>query len=119
MEVYLWAFVNFKQNDWAKLLQMAKIVYNNAKNVSTGYTPFELNCGYHLRISYEDDVDPHSQSKSIDKLAAELREPITICYENFHHTQELQKWAHDKGVKPQSYTPGNKVWLNSKHIKTK
>ena len=46
-EAYLRAFVNFEQNDWARLLTMAEIAYNNAKNASTGFTPFELNCGYH------------------------------------------------------------------------
>ena len=39
--------------------------------------------------------------------------------QNLHHAQKLQKQAHNKGVKPQSYTPGNKVWLSSKHLKTK
>ena len=29
------------------------------------------------------------------------------------------KWAHDKGVKPRSYAPNDKIWLNSKYIKTK
>ena len=48
MEVYLQAFVNFKQNNWARLLPMAKFTYNNTKNVSTGHTPFELNYGYYL-----------------------------------------------------------------------
>ena len=44
MEAYLQAFVNFEQNNWARLLTMAEFAYNNAKNASTGYTPFELNC---------------------------------------------------------------------------
>ena len=44
MEAYLQVFVNFKQNDWAKLLPMADFAYNNAKNASTGFMPFELNC---------------------------------------------------------------------------
>ncbi len=30
---------------------MAKFAYNNAKNASTGYTPFELNYGFHPRAS--------------------------------------------------------------------
>ena len=47
MEVYLQAFVNFEQKDWAQLLPMAEFAYNNAKNASTGFTLFELNCGYH------------------------------------------------------------------------
>ncbi len=37
---------------------MAKFAYNNLKNASTGHTPFELNCGFYLQVSYEEDVDP-------------------------------------------------------------
>ena len=44
---------------------------------------------------------------------------MIVCRENFHHAQELQKRAHNKGVKPRSYAPSDKVWLNSKYIKTK
>ena len=40
MEAYLRAFVNFEQNDRARLLPMAEFAYNNAKNASTGHTPF-------------------------------------------------------------------------------
>ena len=60
MEAYVRAFVNFEQNDWARLLPMAEFAYNNAKNASTGHTPFELNCGFHPRMLYEEDVDPRS-----------------------------------------------------------
>ena len=119
MEAYLQVFINFKQNDWAKLLLIAEFVQNNAKNVSTGHTPFELNCGYYPRMSYKKDVDPHSQSKLAVKLSAKLRELIVVCQENLHDAQELQKRAHDMGVKPRSYAPRKKVWLNSKYIKTK
>ena len=98
---------------------MAEFAYNNAKNASTGYTPFELNCGYHPCVSYEEDVNPRSKSKSADDLAKDLRELMAVCRENLQHAQDLQKRAHDKGTKPRSYAPGDKVWLNSKYIKTK
>ena len=98
---------------------MAEFAYNNAKNASTGHTPFELNCGYHPQISYEEDVDPRSKSKSAAELSKEIRELMTVCREKLHHAQELQKRAYDKGTKPRSYAPGEKVWLNSKYIKTK
>ena len=39
--------------------------------------------------------------------------------ENLQHTQELPKRAHNKGTTLRSYVPGEKVWLNSKYIKTK
>ena len=98
---------------------MAKFAYNNAKNASTGHTPFKLNCGYHPHIFFKENIDPCSQSKTANELSAELQELMIICRENFYHAQELQKQVHDKGVKPKSYAPGNKIWLNSKYIKTK
>ena len=119
MEVYFCAFVNWEQNDWVRLLLMAEFAYNNSKNASTGHTPFELNCGYHFRTSYKEKVDSRSQSKLADELSKELRELIVICHKNLHHTQELQKRAYNKRVKPRSYAPSEKVWLNSKFIKTK
>ncbi len=61
---------------------MAKFVYNNAKNTSIGYILFKLNCDYHLRMMFEDKVDPHSRSCSVNKLAEKLRELIEICYQN-------------------------------------
>ena len=44
---------------------------------------------------------------------------MAACQQNLYHAQELQKRAHNKGAKPQSYAPGDKVWLSSKHLKTK
>ena len=98
---------------------MAEFVYNNAKNASTGFKPFELNCGYHLRVSYEEDFDPRSKSRTVEELSSKLRVSMTVCQQNLRHAQELQKQAHDKGVKPQSYVPGDMIWLSSKHLKTK
>ena len=50
-----------------------------------GHTPFELNCGYHLRISYKEEVNFRSQSKSTDKLPEELRELMIICRKNLQY----------------------------------
>ena len=98
---------------------MAEFAYNNAKNASTGHTFFELNCGYHPRVSFKEDVNPHLRSCSANKLAEEVRELMEVCYQNLFHAQELQKRAHDKGVRSRSYTRGKKVWLNNRYIITK
>ena len=119
MEAYLQAFINFEQNDWAKLLPIVEFAYNNAKNLNTGYMPFELNRGYYPCVFFEKVTNPCLQSKLVDKLATKLRDLITVCRENFYHAQKLQKQAHNKGVKLRSYASNDKVWLNSKYIKTK
>ena len=89
MEAYVRGFVKFEQNDWARLLSMAKFAYNIAKNSSTGHTPFELNCGYYPYVSFEKDTNSRSQLKSADKLSAELQNLMTVYQENFQHAQKL------------------------------
>ena len=91
IETYLQAFVNFEQNNWVRLLSMAEFAYNNAKNASTGYTLFELNCKYHPRVSYKEKeiFDLRSKSKTAEELFFELRELMIVCQQNFYHAQEL------------------------------
>ena len=119
IKAYLQAFINFEQNDQARILLIIKFAYNNAKNASTSHTPFEFNYGYHFWVLYKKKVDSYSKSKSVDKRLAELRELMVVCQENLHYAQELQKQAYTRGVKPQNYASANKIWLNSKYIKTK
>ena len=98
---------------------MAEFAYNNAKNASTSFTPFELNCGYHLWVSYAKDLNPLSKSKTAKELSSKLQNLMAACQQYLHHTQKLQKQAHNKSVKPKSYNSGDKVWLSSKHLKIK
>ena len=119
MEAHIWVFINFKQNDWARLLLMAKFVYNNAKNASSDNMPFKLKYGYHPLMLYKKNADPCSKSKSADKLLTELKKLMIAYRKNLHHAPELQKRAYHKDVKPRSNAPDDNVWLNSKYIKTK
>ena len=98
---------------------MAEFVYNNTKNANTSHIPFELNCEYHPQASYKEDVNPHFPSKPVGKLATELIELMIVCRKNLQHAQKLPKYYYDKHAKPRSYASGEKIWLNSKYIKTK
>ena len=98
---------------------MAEFTYNNAKNASTGHTLLELNCKYHPRVFYKEDLDPRSKSKTAEEPSSKLRNLMAVCQQNLHYVQELQKQAHNNGIKPQSYAPRDKVWLSSKHLRTK
>lgn len=57
MKTYLRTFVNNEQNDRARLLAINEFAYNNVKNANTGHTLFELNCGFHSRLSSKKDID--------------------------------------------------------------
>ena len=74
---------------------MAEFAYNNAKNTSTSYTSFKLNCGFHLRVSYKKDVNPHSKLKTIDQLATKLKTFKCLYKENLQHVYEFQKHYHN------------------------
>ena len=89
IEAYLRAFVNWKQNDWERLLPIAEFAYNNTTNASTSYTSFKLNCSFYPRFFFEDNINSRSRSCSADELAKKLRELIDICHQNLLHAQEL------------------------------
>ena len=80
---------------------------------------FKLNCGYYPHVFLDKNTNSCSESKTANELSVELQELMTVCQKNLYHTQRLQKQAYNKGVKPNSYAPGDKVWLNSNYIKTK
>lgn len=119
MEAYLRSFVSFEQDNWVQYLPMAEFAYNNAKHSSTRFTPFELNYGYHPRVSYEDELDPRSRSKVAGAEVLELKELLYECKVNLQKAQDSQARYHNKSVKERVYTPGEKVWISSQHIKTK
>ena len=79
MEAYLRAFVNWDQNDWARLLPMVEFADNNTKNASTNHTLFELNYNYYSWISFKDDNYSCSKSRSSNELIKKLRKLIDIC----------------------------------------
>ena len=64
---------------------MAEFPDNNAKNISTNYTPFKLNCGYSQKFLFEKVVDPCSKCHSINKLAEELKKLIELYYYSLFH----------------------------------
>ena len=91
IEASLRAFVNLEQNNWARLLPMAKFAYNNAKNATTGYMSFELNCSNHVCVLFKEDINPCFWLKIIDKLLLKLQKQMTIYQKNLHYVKKLQK----------------------------
>ena len=68
---------------------MAEFAYKNAKNTNIGHTLFELNCGYHLKVFFKEDVDLRLRFCFANKLAEKLRELIEIYYQNLFYAQKL------------------------------
>ena len=79
IEAYLWLFVYFKQDNWAHLLLIAELIYNNTKNDNIGYTSFKLNYKYYLYVSYKKDFDLQSKSRIAKEFSSKLEELMTMC----------------------------------------
>ncbi len=56
VKMYLWYYVNVKQNNWVQLLSMTQFMYNNAQNEITEKMSFKVNYKYHLKIWQDSQV---------------------------------------------------------------
>ena len=56
------SYVNAKQDDWDQYLAPLEFAYNNARNASTGHSPFFLNHGFHPRSNFQ--LSPAAQSEA-------------------------------------------------------
>src|SRR6266404_1686717 len=86
LEQYLWAYMNYQQDDWSSLLPLAEFAYNNAMNEKTRVSLFFTNKGYHPSFAAE----PNEQASSpeaqcfildLDNLHMELKRSITRAQE--------------------------------------
>ena len=64
---------------------MAKFAYNNTKNANSGNRSFELNYGYHPRVSYKKDINFCSRLKLVNELSTELREQMIVYRQNLNY----------------------------------
>ena len=77
-EQYLWAYTNYQQDNWASLLLLAELMYNNAMNETMGVSPFFTNKGYHPGLTVELNASISSIGAQffvldLDNLHAELK----------------------------------------------
>jgi hypothetical protein len=56
MEQYLWAYVNYQQDNWAQLLPIAEFTANNHTSETTSLSPFFSNYSFHPKLDFEPDI---------------------------------------------------------------
>src|SRR5260370_4137183 len=95
LEQYLWAYMNYQQDNWALLLPLVEFAYNNAASATTGISPFFANKGYHLRLSMN-LLAPSSSSKAqcyvadLDQLHSQLKVSIAEAQEHYQKAADHQ-----------------------------
>ena len=111
VETYLRHYVNMKQSNWVQLLPMAQFTYNNARNETTGKTPFEANYGYHPEVWR----DPRAHGSRSQRAILDIAELKKL------HADLTKRIEGQKGrtteVKP--FEIGERVYLRTDNMRTK
>ncbi|QRV82688.1 Retrotransposable element Tf2 protein [Ceratobasidium sp. AG-Ba] len=117
VEIYLCHYVAYKQNDWVGILPMAEFAYNNSVNASTNQMPFFACYGFHPRFSIGQQADesvPHADERAeqLKVRMEELQASVTLANEKIKYYYDL------KHRSPEDIKVGDKVWLDTRNIKT-
>lgn len=125
MEQYLREYVGYLQDDWVDWLPMAEFAANNHVTAATKCSPFFAVYGRNPRMGFEPQVDTealrgpmkfdHQDAEAfasqMEELHRSLREAMTAA--------QAQYEKYSKGEMPPVFHPGDKIWLDTRNIKTR
>jgi len=118
LEQILRIFVNYKQNDWDQHLIAAEFAYNNAKQASTGMSPFYLASGQDLITPASLlqpsalDTNVHSTNEFVEHMSTLIK----MASEHLAEAQQRQAKYADTKRREVTFQVGDKVLLSAKNI---
>ena len=95
VEIYLWAYVDHLQDDWAEWLATAEFALNNQTHSATGHTPFFLEYGcdpWNGGIRTPTEVNPVA-----DEWMAKLTETRRAAREAMEKAADAMKRSYNSG----------------------
>jgi len=122
---YLWVFVNYMQNDWAKWLSEVEFVINNASSSITLASFFLINSNQNLRLDFESSesllenltfqardklINVKEFIKKIKKLTEHLRDEMLIAQIIYEFNVNLFRRSCSR------YFVEDEVWLNARNL---
>ena len=118
IEAYLRAFISKEQDDWVRLLPMAKFAYNNSTTTGNGMSPFYANYGFHpaaMNPAATEPLNPASQVYAhwIHAVYDESRKGLENAQE------QIRRYTDPVRKEPPAYQVGDLVMLNGRNIKTR
>jgi hypothetical protein len=108
-------YINHQQDDWADWLPLAEFSYNNSVNKVTGYTPFFLNKGCHLRMLMTDPLDVHDTPAG--KYLKAIRDAAGKAELSLRKAKDAMKqWRDRSEWKEEEFSVGDLVLISSDHL---
>lgn len=118
LEEMLRAYVSYRQNNWDQYLALAEFAYNNSKQASTGFSPFQLDSGQNpwtpsAMLNPNDSKVPTTQ-----QFLESLQTNLKIAKDNLARAQARQAQYANKKRREIQFQIGDKVLLSSANINT-
>jgi len=109
-------YATYNQNNWDKYLPAAEFAYNNSKQASTGFTPFELDCGQHPNTPITSTMETSNHVPAASDFLGHWNNMIKIAKDTLLESQDRQtKYANQHRCHLE-FNIGDKVLLATKNI---
>jgi len=117
LEQYLRLFIGERQDDWADLLPMAELQYNNHIHSSIQQTPFFLDSGHHPRMGFEPQQP--SQLESVNKFTDQMKLVLEEAKATLTKAKDdMARYYNQRCLPAPTYKSGDMVYLNASDIST-
>jgi len=114
---YLRAFVSKEQGNWAALLPMAELDYNNSVTMGSGLTRFFANYSVHPNALDPPTLEPLNPASTV--YAHWMRTVHKESRKRLKDAQErMRRYTDPTWKEPPAYQVGDLVMLNGRNIKT-
>jgi hypothetical protein len=114
LEEMLRIYATYKQDQWDEYLPAAEFAYNNAKQASTGFTPFELDCGQHPKTPIT--LATPSQVPAADDFMYHWNTMIRITKDALMEAQDRQIKYANQHRRHLAFKEGDQVLLSMRNI---
>ena len=120
LEIMLRSVINFEQDDWEDHLAAAELAVNNARNETTGLSPFYMFYGREARLPLDLALTPLTQARSSPSAAdalAKWRAALVRAQETTKTAQKRQKKYADEHRREVAFSVGDRVLLATANLK--
>jgi hypothetical protein len=110
-------YVSIEQDDWDECLDAVEFAVNNSYQESIQNTPFMLNYGQHPLTPASVDVD--FKAPRAASFTRDLQEALALAKRCLQEAQNRQKVYADQKRRDATFTAGDRVLLNTRHLRVK
>lgn len=123
IEAFLRTYISYDQSNWFSLIPHCELAINSRASTATGLSAFFLDHGYDLEvIQLSEPVIDRSGTNEIakgERIAKKLADAHDFALVMLANAQErYERYANVHRQAAPEYRPGDRVWLNYRHMKT-